>query len=474
MAHNYSNTASTAQLDAPLNSSSNVFQVTGLTGYPAAPFFVLMDRDTSSAELMEVTQVAGSTLTATRGAGGTASTSHAAGATVEHVIPAAVPQAVEAHIEASTNIHGITGALVGADDNTTLTNKTYRGAGRHVYSDTLPASPAAGFIVEADSSISRDGFVAAGVGANADRSGFLLTQSGAERFKARYDGTVQVNPSGASSHPAVEVTGTVVAEDLTVNNDVSVLGQLSVIGDMSAGSSTVANANVAQQLAVTGASTLGQVTASGLVTANSGLTVNSGTTTTTGPITVAAGNVTLSGADARVGLPASPTALSPGTVTGQIRYRNKAVEAWDQATGNWYNQGGMLGLGTVFNMAGGHITASRALLYEYTFSGYASAAPYNVMVQGQCEVNNATGGSRWDLFCTIDDENPDPGGANVLAVGVGNGFTQTGTGVSARLQGAHTFRLVLERTVGGGGESCDVTAFNQSFTVMVIPSGQTT
>src|SRR6187551_138209 len=115
MAHNYTNTASKALLDGNINSSVGSLAVTGYTGYPSAPFYILVDRDTSAAELMEVTAVAGSTLTVTRGTGGTAATSHSSGATVEHVIPAAVPQAVEQHIEASSNVHGVTGALIGAD-----------------------------------------------------------------------------------------------------------------------------------------------------------------------------------------------------------------------------------------------------------------------------------------------------------------------------------------------------------------------
>lgn len=471
--HNYTNTASTAQLDAPLNSSATSFQVTGLTGYPSAPFYILMDRDTSSAELMEVTQVAGSTLTVVRGAGGTASTPHSSGATVEHVIPAAVPQAVEQHVEATTDVHGVTGALVGATNEGVLSNKTYRGVGRHVYSDTLPADPAAGFIVEADTSISRDGFVAAGSAANTDRHGFLLTQAGAERFQVRYDGTVRVNPSGASSHPAIESTGSIETEDLVVNDDLTVNGSASVLQDFSAQTVTAANVNVASGLAVTGTTTAGQVNASGTLTAagsGTGLVVNN--SASVGQALSIAGSgtaLTLSGSNARLRFPSSPTAATPGTASGEVRHRARRLEVWDNDVGQWFDQGGALGLRTEYNFSSGGSVGSRAVINSWTHNGLQSGAPYFALVQGQCEINDNTPGSRHDLFVTIDDDNPDPGGANVLAVGVGPGFTQTGLGCSAPLTGEHTYYLVVERTVGGSG-TCNISAFNQMFTVVMIPT----
>jgi hypothetical protein len=470
MAHNYSNTASTAQLDAPLNSSANSFQVTGFTGYPAAPFYILMDRDTSSAELMEVTQVAGSTLTVTRGAGGTASTPHAAGAAVEHVIPAAVPQAVEQHVEATTNVHGVTGALVGADDATTLTNKTYRGAGRHVYSDSLPAAPAAGFIVEADTSISRDGFVAAGTAANTDRRGFLLTQSGANRFEARYDGTVKITPSGASTHPGLEVTTGITADTLTTTHDATVGEDLSVANLISANALTVANATVSSGLSTLGTSNLAQVNASGTVTAagsGTGLQVTNAANVG-GALTVAGTGtaLTLSGTNARLRFPSSPTASTPGTASGEVRHRAGMLEVWDGTV--WRGQGGHQGGGVLTMNPGGLITNTTTDIGNFTIPGFGANVPYRAFVMAQCELNNTTPGARFDLFIFEGSDFSDTGSA--IAVGVGPGFTQTGLGsFFVNDGGGCVFHAVVKRTVGGGGTTCELSAFNQMFTVMAIP-----
>src|SRR4051812_10591188 len=328
MAHNYTNTASKAALDAPLNSSASSFAVTSFTGYPAAPFYILVDRDTSSAELMEVTGVAGTTLTVVRGAGGTASTSHSSGADVEHVIPAAVPQSVEQHVEATSNVHGVTGALVGADSTGTLANKTFRGAHTHTYSDTLPDSPTAAFLVNADNSVARDGFAVNNTGANADRNAFVLRQSGSDRVNVFNDGTIKVTPAGSAVRPSIESTGNIKAENFESTDDITAAGDITATGNMEAAAGNFGNLNVASGMSSTGDNTVGTLTAAGLIRGNqagTGLTIVNGAEV--GSLNVTNGNAVLSGSNARLQFPA--TASGNGTATGQIRYPSGAVESWD-------------------------------------------------------------------------------------------------------------------------------------------------
>jgi hypothetical protein len=461
-AHNYTNTASNAALDAPLNSSASSFAVTTFTGYPAVPFFILVDRDTSSAELMEVTGVAGTTLTVVRGAGGTASTSHSSGATVEHVIPAAVPQAVEQHIEATTNVHGVTGALVGADSTGTLANKTFRGAHTHVYSDTLPDSPSAGFLVSADNSVARDGFVANNTGANADRNAFVSRQSGSDRVNIFYDGTVKVTPSGAASRPAIETTGNVKAENFESTDDITAAGDITAIGNIEGANGNFGNLNVSGNLSSTNANAFGTVTAAGTIQANAagtGLTVAN--TAEVGTLNVTNGDVALLGSGAKLQFPASVASPgTPGTAQGQVRYRARGLEVWGGAT--WYKPGDLYGYGTqTSGYSTGTIsdgTAHPILIQNYT--GATSGAPYYLMCQGQCEINNVSDGStRFDLTARLDSA-----GGTVIATGLGNGYTQTGVGFTARLTGDHDVYWVIQRTLGSG--SCQITAFNGQFTSM--------
>lgn len=461
MAHNYVNTASRAVLDAPLNSSTGTFTVTGFTGYPAVPFFVLLDRDSSSAELVEITNVAGSSLTGNRGVGGTAGTSHSAGGTVEHVIPAAVPQAVEQHIEATTNVHGVTGALIGADSEGTLANKTFVGAHVHNYTDTLPAAPNGGFVVNADSSLGRDGFVASNAGANTDRSGFVLRQSGSDRFNAFYDGTVKVTPSGVSGRPGIESTTSIKAEDLIATDDITAGGDITATGNVTGANGNFGNVNVSGNMTSTNDNTVGTLNALGKITAASagtGLTVNN--LAEVGSLAVTSGNAVLSGSNARLQFPASPTASNPGTAVGQTRYRSRRLEVWDGT--NWYDGGNVFGSTVQSGHTTGTVSATNTTIYTHTITGSTAGAAYYMMCQGQVEINSVTDGTRFDLVARLDNATS----GDVIAVGLGNNFTQTGLGFSARLTGNHTIYWVVTRTVGGG--SGTVTAFNAMFTNVSI------
>lgn len=463
MAHNYSNTASRATLDGTLNSNASTFAVASFTGYPASPFYILMDRDTSAAELMEVTGVAGSTLTVVRGAGGTAATSHSNGATIEHVIPAAVPQLVEQHTEATSNIHGVTGTLIGSTSSGTLANKTFRGAHTHVYSDTEPDSPAGGFVVTADNSVARDGFIANNTGANADRNAFVSRQSGSDRFNVFYDGTVKVTPSGAASRPAFETTGNVKAENFESTDDITAAGDITAQGTVSGSNVNAGNVNISGTLSSTANNTFGTVSAAGLIQANSagtGLTVTNAAEI--GSLTVTNGNTVLSGTNARLQLPASPTQSSPGTATGQVRYRAGSLEAWDGT--KWRSQGGAAPVVSDSQGASGHINSNRARVAELTIPGFGTGVTYVIVAHGQCEINNVTTG-RFDLACILDDWTTDAG---QFGVGLGNGFTTTGMCVSSVLTGAHTVEFVIRDTVGAG--ECDLTAFNQRFVAVAIPT----
>lgn len=466
MAHNYTNTASRAALDAPLNSSANSFTVTGLTGYPSVPFYILVDRDTSSAELMEVTAVAGSTLTVNRGAGGTAGTSHSSGGTVEHVIPAAVPQAVEQHVEATTNVHGVTGALIGADSTGTLANKTFRGAHTHVYSDTLPDSPAAGFLVSADNSVARDGFVANNTGANTDRAAIASRQAGSDRFVVYYDGTVKVTPSGSASRPAFETTGNVKAENFESTDDITAAGDITAIGNIEGAAGNFGNLNVSGTMSSTGNNALGVVTAAGKITGNgsgTGMTITN--TAEVGALNITSGNAVFAGTDGRLQFPANPTALPSGAAAGQARFRANLIEVHDGTS--WYRPGSVSGSTDFTPSNSGTFGGSGAhTIDSFSFTGGASGSPYYILVMGQCEINNVPDGTRFDLTARLDSNT-----GTVVAVGLGNGFTQTGTAITTPLTGDHTIYFVIQRTLGGG--TCEVTPFNCLFTAIRLGSTTT-
>lgn len=121
----YSSIAQPTTLASGISSGTGTITVAATTGFPSSfPYTLSIDADNASAELVEVTGAAGPTLTVTRGVDGTSAQSHSAGAAVRHDISARDFADYQNHQAASSNVHGVTGALVGASSTQTLANKT--------------------------------------------------------------------------------------------------------------------------------------------------------------------------------------------------------------------------------------------------------------------------------------------------------------------------------------------------------------
>ena len=117
--------------------------VTSTTGLPIAyPYTLILDRGTATEEAVSVTAAAGTTLTVTRGIDSTTAFAHSAGASVVHGITAQDIREANAHVNATTGVHGTTGALVGTSDTQTLTNKTIS-----VDSNTVSGVAASSFVL---------------------------------------------------------------------------------------------------------------------------------------------------------------------------------------------------------------------------------------------------------------------------------------------------------------------------------------
>lgn len=124
---NYNNVTSLGALTGPVLGAATTLVVTAFSQYPATPFTITVDRNTATEEIMLVTSVSGSTLTVTRGYDGTAGIGHLAGATVEHTAVALDFTEANQHHNATANIHGVTGDLVGAEGSQTILDKTFVG-----------------------------------------------------------------------------------------------------------------------------------------------------------------------------------------------------------------------------------------------------------------------------------------------------------------------------------------------------------
>ena len=130
----YSSRSQQTTLSSALTSNATTMSVVsgsalmgGKTLTGTQTYTVVIDPDTALEEIVDVTVYSsGNTLTITRNIDGSTGQAHSAGAVVRHMAIGRDYQEANDHIEASTNVHGLTSgaAVVGDTTTQTLTNKT--------------------------------------------------------------------------------------------------------------------------------------------------------------------------------------------------------------------------------------------------------------------------------------------------------------------------------------------------------------
>lgn len=118
--------SSTADLTIFCNNLSN-----WPTGTGGRPFYVVIDRGKTNEEKILCASRSGNTLSVYnvglvngRAADGTPISAHSSNAVIEHVFTATDADEANSHVNASANVHGIVGNVVGTTDTQTLSSKT--------------------------------------------------------------------------------------------------------------------------------------------------------------------------------------------------------------------------------------------------------------------------------------------------------------------------------------------------------------
>lgn len=109
---NYRNGQAT-NLAFPVGALDTTIQVNSATSFPTQyPYTLILEPDGALEEVVDVTNGAGNQLTVVRGIDGTTASAHSAGVQVYHGVSARDHDEANAHVNATTNVHGTSGSLV--------------------------------------------------------------------------------------------------------------------------------------------------------------------------------------------------------------------------------------------------------------------------------------------------------------------------------------------------------------------------
>lgn len=164
----YSSTAVETTVAAPgLAPSATLLNVASATGFPSTcPFTLVLGEGTISEEVVEVSSMIGTALTVVRGIDSTPSINHNVGDSVKHAVSARDYDEANAHNNASSDVHGISGNLstfVSTTANASVATHSALTSGVHGFA---PGSNIKGYVDTGDAANATALTTHAGVGSN--------------------------------------------------------------------------------------------------------------------------------------------------------------------------------------------------------------------------------------------------------------------------------------------------------------------
>lgn len=101
--------------------SDTTMTVDSASGFPTQfPYTAILEPNTALEEVVDVTAAAGNVLTIVRGVDSTTASAHASGSAVWHGVSARDPREANAHVNATTGVHGGVGSVVDTDSAQTI------------------------------------------------------------------------------------------------------------------------------------------------------------------------------------------------------------------------------------------------------------------------------------------------------------------------------------------------------------------
>jgi hypothetical protein len=233
MARKYTSTAIATTLSSSLGDGISdvtmyVPNAAGATFPQAYPYTLVVDVDTASEEIVNVTSAMDGTLTVERGQDGTERQAHDAGAAVRHMITARDLREPQDHINTSAGVHGVSGNVVGTSGEQALTQKTISGA-----TNTFVAIPQSA-VTNLVSNLADKASVASLVAHEADTTAIHgIADTSLLATKAYADNSASVAGSTATSTASAALTAH--EADTTSVHGITDTSKLARLGSSSAG-----------------------------------------------------------------------------------------------------------------------------------------------------------------------------------------------------------------------------------------------
>ena len=144
----YSATAAKTTLAYAIDASSPSIQLSAAANLPSQyPYTLILEKDTSNEEIVEVTALVGAAYQITRNIDGSGAKAHGVGAIVEHGVSARDFAESRAHEVATGGVHGVSGDFVGTSGTQSITGtKTFSDAQGTFNSPTLVTPTITSFV----------------------------------------------------------------------------------------------------------------------------------------------------------------------------------------------------------------------------------------------------------------------------------------------------------------------------------------